>query len=291
MNVPKWAKERGKVVARRVPFAMLEPALFPAEGAWLRLGRKSPGLDDASVIFFSLHKVASSFTHHMVSYLNTELMGLRRMNWDGYAYNRFETSAAEWVEENKAEIFESKGYCYGVFRAPVEMNNFADYRKLAIFRDPRDILTSWYFSDAYSHAEPLNRGRVESFQEGREEVQSLDINTYVLGERAAYLETQLAGYRTLFQTYNVTPLLYETMQQDWHLFMDQVEAQLAITISPAHRKKLQAMGGIGESLGDDVSQHRRKGTPGDYAEKLDGEAVEALNDRFGTYIEWLGIPL
>lgn len=291
VNIPKWAVEPGKAVARRLPFPVVEATLFPHEGAWLRLGRKSPGRQEPSVLFFSLHKVASSFTHHMLTYLNTELLGLRRMDWDGYAYNRFDVSAAEWASANADDIFRSTGYCYGVFRAPLPIRDLENYRILMIVRDPRDILTSWYFSDAFSHAEPLRPGRLEKFERYRNIALDQTIDEYVHGVKADYLEKQLEGYRRLLSARGTQPLLYETMQLDWNTFMDQVSEQLGVEISVHHRQRLREMGGIGESLSGDVNEHRRKGSPGDFAEKLSDESIEALNARFGPYLEWMNLPV
>ena len=74
--VPKRFTEPAKRAARHLPFPIVEAVAFPRESQWLRFGRKHPGADESSVVLFTLHKVASTFTNDMLGYLNDELLGL-----------------------------------------------------------------------------------------------------------------------------------------------------------------------------------------------------------------------
>jgi len=280
------ATQTAKTIARHLPFAVVEPLAFPFEALWQRAGIRRPGRGDPSVILFTLHKVASTFTHVILGYLNDRHMGLRRMDWDRYIHNRYPTDTSTWLAERQAEIFASTGYLYGPFRAWLPIPDLGTYRILLILRDPRDILTSAYFSEAFSHSAPFARSRMAEFEARRERVQNTSIDEFVLG-RADDLFRLIEEYREMSVAFGVPVLTYETMLLDFDSFLDGVEAQLKITITGRQRSELRTLGQIGQELGDDPANHLRKGTPGDHRDKLAPRTVERLTATFAPQLEWM----
>lgn len=278
--------ELPKRLARRLPFEVIEAGLFPNEASWLRFGRKRPGEPDPSVILFTLHKVASTFTHELLGYLNAELLGLKRMDWDRYIHNRFPEDTTTWISREVDELFDPVGYAYGPFRAPLPIPDLDRYRILLILRDPRDILTSAYFSEAFSHAPPLLPERLAEFEERRERVRKSTIDDFVL-ERAGDLLSIFDEYKTLAERYDVRPLVYEQMMGNWEVFMDSVEAAIGVEIPQEHRDILRSKGRIDDELDGEVTNHLRQGTPGDHADKLQPETIEQLNKIFTAHLAWL----
>ena len=278
--------DSAKRLARRLPFGLIELALFRHEAAWLRFGVTRPGQPDPSVILFTLHKVASTFTHELLEYLNTEVLGLRRMDWDKYIHNKFPEDTTSWMTAHVDRLFHHSRYAYGPFRASLPIPDLDRYRILMILRDPRDILTSAYFSEALSHAPPLLPERLAELEERRERVQAMTIDEFVI-ERADELVEFLDDYRRLADTYGVRPLTYDQMMTDWDGFMDGVEDVLGVTISQHHRDVLEVKGRIGQDLGDNANEHLRKGTSGDHVDKLAPETVSYLTDVFSSHLLWL----
>jgi hypothetical protein len=283
----RFRSDSAKRLARRLPFGLIELALFRREAAWLRFGIKRPGQDDPSVILFTMHKVASTFTHELLGYLNTELLGLRRMDWDKYIHNKFPTDTTTWMAEHVDELFHHSGYTYGPFRASLPIAELARYRVLMILRDPRDILTSAYFSEAFSHAPPLLPERLAELEERRTRVQAMSIDEFVI-EKAAEVLGLLDDYRRISDTYAVRPLTYTQMMFDWDGFMDGVQDALGVPISQHHRDVLKAKGRIGEELGGNANAHLRRGTPGDHVDKLQPDTVRQLTAIFSDHLDWLG---
>jgi hypothetical protein len=283
----RFRSSSAKRLARRLPFGLIELALFRHEAAWLRFGVKRPGQQDPSVILFTLHKVASTFTHELLGYLNTELLGLRRMDWDKYIHNKFPTDTTTWMTDHVDQLFHCSGYMYGPFRASLPISDLDRYRVLMILRDPRDILTSAYFSEAFSHAPPLLPERLAELEERRIRVQAMSIDEFVT-EKADELLGFLDDYRKIADTYGVRPLTYTQMMSDWDGFMDGVQDALGVPISQHHREVLKAKGRIGEELGDNANDHLRRGTPGDHLDKLQPDTVRHLTTVFHSHLEWLG---
>lgn len=281
-------KSAGKSIARRLPFRVVETVAFPAESQWHRYGIQRPGVRDPSVLLFTLHKVASTFTNQLLAEINSESLQLRRMDWDKYVYNMVPRDTSGWIATRAESLFEPEGYCYGVFRGPLPIPEIDRYRVLMILRDPRDILTSYYFSEATSHAEPLDKRRLKEFRDRRALVQAMTIDEYVL-DKAPELEGLLDGYMTLSEQAGVQPLTYELMMNDWDQFMLRVGEVLNVTIEESLRERLREKGQIGVEHSGDESQHRRKGTPGDHRHKLQPETVDALTARFERHLRWMSL--
>ena len=280
---------QAKRFARHVPFQLVEAVAFPQESRWHRFGIERPGVDEPSVILFTLHKVASTFTNQLLGEINANCLNLKRMDWDKYVYNMVPSGTSEWIAARTDDLFAPSGYCYGVFRAPLPITSLGDYRVLLIVRDPRDILTSYYFSEAHSHAEPLDKARLQDFRARRAQVQEMTIDEYVL-DKASDLERLLDNYMEMSSATGAQPLTYELMMSDWESFMDRVSDVLRVELDTQLRTKLRDLGQIGVEHGGDENQHRRKGTPGDHRHKLQPETIARLTEQFRRHLEWMSLP-
>jgi hypothetical protein len=208
------------------------------------------------------------------------------MDWDRYVHNRFPVNTTSWLAQHEASIFLERGFVYGPFRAPLPISNLGNYRTILLLRDPRDVITSAYFSDAFSHPPPGNKKRLPEFNERRARVQKMTIDDYVL-ERADEIHSHYAAYRSFADSIKVTPLTYEQMMLDFGGFLDGLEVCLDVSIPDWLRNRLRELGRIGEFLGDDQKSHMRKGLPGDHVEKLRPETVTSLNSTFADDLQWL----
>ena len=284
--VPQRVLEPAKRVAQHVPFPIVESVRFPHESLWMRFGIKRPGADQPSVVLFTLHKVASTFTNRLLDHLNAEHLGLRRLDWDKYVYNRFPRDSSGYIAQRTDRLFASSGYCYGVFREALPIADLGRYRVLLILRDPRDILTSHYFSEAHSHALPVNKARRREFEARRARVRGQSIDDYVL-EQSLPLVKKFDDYVAMCRSHAIDPVTYEQMMGDWDDFVDRVGDTLGIDVGRAERDALRSAGQIGVEHGGDVTHHRRRGTPGDHREQLRRATVATLTRRFSRHLDWL----
>lgn len=286
--IPQQLIQPAKQLARHIPFSIVETLAFPRESQWIRFGIKRPGAPTPSVALFTLHKVASTFTNDLLGYLNDEQLKLRRMDWDKYIYNKVPRNSSAYIADRVSDLFEPSGYCYGVFREALPIENLDQYRVLLILRDPRDILTSYYFSEAHSHAPPLNKKRLAEFEARRVEVMSMSIDEYVLSH-AQHLKDKLDAYMAMSKTAGIEPLTYEQMMSDWDGFLDRIGSILDTEINAHDRAELRSRGQIGVEHSGDVMNHRRRGTPGDHRDKLLPQTVAKLTQTFQLHLDWLGI--
>jgi len=270
-----------------------------------------------SMLFFTVHKAASSFVGGMLmrlaiaqqinhidyeEYLNSErtdyaqqiprqilesvMLNTRCADAqpDGDAVNRkaFELS----------RLFPKTGFHFGPIRSPrllAELPDLDRYLILVQLRDPRDCITSMYFSKAYSHVAPRHPGLLKRFLEDRRQVQEASIDEFVLKNATQWVNV----YRQYAQAVRNLPHLqlvkYEEMVLDFPAWLDKVERAWNLQIDPATRQQLIDQTDFNVEQ-EDVTTHKRQVLPGDHVRKLEPGTVRQLTDMFGPVLESLGYP-
>lgn len=126
-----------------------------------------------------------------------------------------EPTAAE--QEQLRELFLPKGYCYGAFRHAFSYLSAAtDMPTIWLRRDPKDVIVSRYFSQAYSHAAPGGDAK-HAFASEREQVQKTAIEAFVIQE--VERQAQLARtYLDIIPASNLHVFWYEDIiykKREW----------------------------------------------------------------------------
>ena len=151
-------------------------------------------------------------------------------------------------------------------------------------RDPRDVLTSLYYSTAYSHAVISPK-----LLRGRKEAQGLSVDEFVM----ANIEEVLQGYTRYCDTLlksNALFLKYEQMVGDFEAWLARLVDYCELD---QHQAIIQAI--LDEADFDvkkeDKYSQRRQVTPGDHRRKLLPATIAELNDRFGAVLATMDYPL
>lgn len=182
------------------------------------------------------------------------------------------------------KAFVEIGYCYGGFRGiidPLELPSFASGRTIFLARDPRDMVTSLYFSEAISHKPPgssLSEERKKNFDARRERVREMQIDDFVI-MRAANVahsyETALSKLSCIdYKMYRYEDIVFTKM--DW---ITSIAHYLGIEIAPHAIEAIAQRADI-IPIQEDAASHIRKVTPGDHKEKLRPETISILNQTF-----------
>lgn len=188
------------------------------------------------------------------------------------------------------------GYIYGVFRwlpendlfdlgAMDEESRARKARFLALFRDPRDILTSLYFSDAKSHAIPKSGPLRAQMLKNRDQLASIELDDYVLQKAPSYLRH---FYRTLqVETMPDSRVLrYEDIIYDKALLVREMAGAMGADMPEKEIARIAAKHDqIPDSENED--KHIRQVHPGNYLKKLKPETIEKLDDIFSVILSKL----
>ena len=178
------------------------------------------------------------------------------------------------------------GYIYPL-RSLVHLNenvNINNFRILCMLRDPRDMICSLYFSTKSLHG--VQPGKEDEWQEIREELARIDVDTYVM-EHAEYIKrTYFDLYQEAISNLGYTDICYASyalMLCDYEEWVKKIAAFLDFEPADIIYKRL-----FNENLLKAKNRDpRRSPRPGRYERDLKPETISYINDVFKETLEWM----
>jgi hypothetical protein len=255
---------------------------------------------DKNVVVFTTHKAGSMLLFrvlldicekHKVRYYSPNHSGADKMP----------------LEEmlNGEDFMATRNGCFGPLRFFVPSAALPGANIIVHLRDPRDVLTSMFFSYCFMHP-----GEIEGNTGYRKEVAEAGIDKFVLdmsGENCnryngeygtgSRFNKHVGNIRERYLTYlreavgkpNVILVSYEEMVLDFGRWLRKFLS--AFELDDADETYRFVMSRHGEAVkpaAENVWSHKRKVTPGDYKEKLRPETISTLNERFSEVLDALG---
>lgn len=262
-------------------------------------GKKSKKLD-RNVIVFTTHKAGSMVLHRVLR----DICEINNIAY--YSPNQCgaETLPYDRIFSGEDFIAQRNG-CFGPIRFFVPSAALQSANILVHLRDPRDVLTSMFFSYCFMHP-----GEIEANTGYRKKVAEAGIDEFVLGMSDENFTRYQGEYGTGFQynrhignirdrylTYlrevvsrpNAVVLSYEEMVLDFGSWLRKFLAVFELadadrTYGFVSRRHAETV----KPTDEDIWSHKRKVTPGDYKDKLRPETISKLNLRFSEVLDALG---
>lgn len=246
------------------------------------------GANIPSFFTFSLPKAGSSLLEAMIRDV-CDQTGIRHFS---PLVDLFELGhdPAE-VEVDPATAFPETGYCFTGFReAPTILppKTLRNRPAVLLVRDPRDALTSMYFSMAFSHPTPGGDTARRKFLQRRDEIRAMGLDAFVLAELPHFeaLMDRMLFYvgRMNFRLYRYEDIIYR--KREWladmlaHFGLSVGDEVLASTVE---RHDLRP-----DSENRDL--HVRQVHPGDGRRKLKPETLATLDAVLAERWRALGYP-
>lgn len=259
------------------------PAHFEAESAVLRGDQGKAGRGQ-SVVLFTVHKSGSAFMGEMLKFLCQE-SGLTPLNLMGYLSINNIPEYTIVGSRRLRRSFHPTGYFYGPLRFYHHIPRLNRYKILLLLRDPRDTLTSLYYSRTYSHVVEN-----EYHRRLREDALQQNIDAFCLqlaSNRKLLYENYL---RTLAERPNVLILKYEDMVADFPVFLDRIIRFLGYAPSAYLRQAILNEADFKVEK-EDIYAHKRQVAPGDHLRKLKPGTIRELNRVFAGILGRLDYPI
>ncbi len=177
---------------------------------------------------------------------------------------------------------------YGGFRfVPGFINeaHLKDAGTMILVRDPRDLLTSLYFSVLKSHRVPGGEAG-EQMMRLREKAQEMGIDWFVLSRarNQDWVERfeRISSLRSAGKSWRYEDVVFS--KSSW---FDEILEYLRLDLPAGVRKAMvERVDIVPES--DRPDEHVRQVRPGDHRRKLKPETIEELNDIFGVTLKTWG---
>lgn len=247
---------------------------------------KSKNGGHKSVVFFSHNRCASMMLNRRLLDL-LEGVDLERIDYQRLVHPlpEKEREVFQWDREGHLQRgrFKGVGYYYGPFRYYVDIPKLNTFNTVLVLRDPRDVITSRYFSEAFAHVALDSK-----FHEHTKAVREMDVDTFVR-EFAPDVE---AHYRNFMENFEMLKggvvWRYEELIADFAGFLAHVNDAFEL----GHDKRYIASIASKESFtvqSEDKFAHKRSVSAGAYLKKLKPETVVYLNELFAdvlVFFDW-----
>ncbi len=260
-----------------------------------------------NVLIYTVHKAASRFLTRLTNRVARRL----RMDYHSIANDEnfdavFEQSWRDFIEEG------DKRGCFGPIRLgaaePSVPEDVSRFSVVAHLRDPRDVLTSLYFSHAYSHGPR----RFDPGGEAKQHWEQMGIDAFVLERAQPYRKRYDVFCSQLMGRPNVIFVKYEELVTDYNRWLARfLDAfcewarplclawrannrsdtdQPIPTLARLQRVMFQKFQDEFVVADEDVHRHKRQIVPGDHRRKLKRETIDRLNEEFRDVLAHLEYP-
>jgi len=240
---------------------------------------------------FSLHKAGSTLFYTLLRYAahaSQKVNCGKRMAYISIPEKLVRSGVPEAVlfDENFTSPvdLDQKDTIYGGFHFVPGMLNeqiLSNAGVMMLVRDPRDILTSLYYSVAISHRLPHGEAGRE-MKAFRDSILNTAIDDFVLKQArmATWVERldRLSGMKDRGKTWR-----YEDVIFDKARWLDEMLAYLNLDVPRGRRRHIIQREDVVPTA-DRPGQHVRQVTPGDHRRKLKPETIDELNSLFKKFI-------
>lgn len=239
-----------------------------------------------SLMAVSMHKAGSSIADRILTVI-AEARGYR-LDQLSYKLPKSALKEPDFFEA-EAPKMHSQGVYYGIARAPQTLgfSRLPEMRVVMQLRDPRDCLTSGFYSFRESHVLPQDPEKRRAFEAQRADLQRLSVDAYVLQNAENYRQ-RMAGLQSLCDSHpDLVVLRYEDMVTRTEAWLAAMAGFLDQPLDAPLRAKLAPLADFNVDA-EDSARHKRQVRPGDHARKLRPETIAQLNDRLGPVMRQMG---
>lgn len=241
------------------------------------------------IAFYTTQKAASTFlVHFLRRYSELTASEFYSVN-DEKTRELIKEKTWAYILDNYSKSI-SKTTVYGPIRIDDSNPTFPDkidgFCNIVHLRDPRDVLTSHFFSVVFSH--PTRKNGFNLAKSKRDELGEQGIDNYVLDKSKIFKRRYEGILNKLYNKYS-TFVTYEQLVTDFPGWLNLVMSAIYgdNIIAEIQNRLLNDFNHHFSVPGEDIFRHKRKIIPGDHKEKLKKETISKLNDIFKNELETL----
>lgn len=235
-----------------------------------------------SILYFTVHRCASRYVVSILKKFAQD-SGMTCIDLGGYLWRGGK------LYKKKEEVYKKSGYIYGPFyQYDTEFDeiypipDIDDYKIVLMLRDPRDVLTSYYFHHCYEIYD--NPKQQEFIIERSKEALSKTVDEWVLEKAETFLERYKIYCEKLINRPNVLFFKYEDMINDFHSWLYKLREFTSLNVKEETIKTIirNASFNVDKEV---VKSHKRQVAPGDHKRKLKKETINILNSQYKEVLD------
>ncbi len=278
----KWFRQRFPLVFLYLVIKPLTFFRYKNEKAKLQ-GRLEATSTKPSVLLFTTHKCASTYTTRILSQITSQ-QKLHSIDIEAY-FSVKDINPEEYFSDltQRNTVFEPSGFYYGPLRYYYSLDNLSNYKAILVLRDPRDVLTSFYYSKKYSHIVIS-----EGFYKDRNRYANHTIDEFVLDYLPEIQRVYSTYIEKLLKLPNLCVLPYEMMVSDFPKWLEKLVRFLDYETTDEQLINQLIKTEAETSGSGSKTDHIRSKQPGDYLKQLKPETIQILNESLADELEALG---
>lgn len=204
--------------------------------------------------------------------------GVAHVDLHGDLFKRGLGEKADQELEGISQLFQPTGYCYGAFRRAFGfLNQSPAAREMTVIwivREPKDILVSRYFSDAYSH--PTGTGKQsDDFKARREAFLKMTVSEYARNTVEGYAQN-CAHFQRMIPSKQIHWYRYEDIIYKKREWISDMMAKIDWSLNDAQMQEILDLVDVFPEA-ENKEQHIRQVHPGNYVKHLDQETIDYVD--------------
>ena len=225
-----------------------------------------------SVVLFTVHKCASVYTYRLITSALADNKAVH-IDYDSYFSETLPSKYKQFESEKFLKnSFKKQGYFFGPFRSFRKIPEISSYKVVLILRDPRDVLTSQYFSFGFSH-KLINPKMIKN----RKEVSQINIDDYVLEASKEYKIIYQDYLKLKKSNSDILFLKYEDMISEFTPWLSELYNFLGISTKNNFSFEKSIKESSFKVEKENIHSHIRNIKSGDHINKLKKETIEKLD--------------
>lgn len=255
---------------------------FPDESLLMK-NKHSSTSTHKSILYFTVQRCASRYVMSILRKIKSN-SDMTYIDIEGYFWRGGKAPS------NPNNIYKKSGYIYGPFygmdkeELTIPITNTDDFKIVLLLRDPRDVLTSYYYHHAYDPYD--NPAQQEYILKRSRDAASKTIDQWVR-EKIPLFKVRYHDYMDKFISRpNVLFLKYEDMVGDFNNWLYNLIRFTGLNVPRDVEDSIIQSANFSVSK-ENVTSHKRQVIPGDHRRKLTDETISLLNSEFSDILDAL----
>jgi hypothetical protein len=240
-----------------------------------------------SAFSFAIHKSGSVLLDHVIVDL-CRAVGIEAFGFDNICF-KSGLPISDVVPESGTALLGRPGYFFYGFRGFhgfMRSMDLSANKKVILVRDPRDILTSFFFSMALSHGLPPSGETRANVLRQRDAANAMAIDDYVLSRNVDFIRNNFRVYMALegpsAKVFRYEDIIFD--KRSWVAAINQwfhLGAPDAAVAAIADRHDIVP-------VAEDLTQHIRQVNPGNHKKHLTRETIAAIERQYADVMAHYG---